>query len=82
MTDEVPPAEADTPRRSRRRADEDASGATRSTPLRDGRRRTCPREPGPGAAERPPARERILFGETDDLLADVDSGVNENEFKW
>jgi cell division initiation protein len=41
-----------------------------------------PTEPGPGAAERPPARERILFGETDDLLADVDSGVNENEFKW
>lgn len=41
-----------------------------------------PTEPAPGAAERPPARERILFGETDDLLADVDSGVNENEFKW
>src|SRR5450759_2966288 len=41
-----------------------------------------PTEPGPDAAERPPARERILFGETDDLLADVDSGVNENEFKW
>jgi len=41
-----------------------------------------PTEPGPGAAERPPARARILFGETDDLLADIDSGVNENEFKW
>ena len=41
-----------------------------------------PTEPGPGAAERPPARERILFGETDDLLSDVDTGVNENEFKW
>jgi len=41
-----------------------------------------PTEVGPGAAERPPAGERILFGETDDLLADVDSGVNENEFKW
>lgn len=41
-----------------------------------------PTEPEPDAAERPPARERILFGETDDLLADVDSGVNENEFKW
>ncbi len=41
-----------------------------------------PTEPAPGAAERPPPRERILFGETDDLLADVDSGVNENEFKW
>jgi cell division initiation protein len=41
-----------------------------------------PTEPESGAAERPPAEERILFGETDDLLADVDSGVNENEFKW
>ena len=41
-----------------------------------------PTQPGPGAAERPPVRERILFGETDDLLADIDSGVNENEFKW
>jgi len=41
-----------------------------------------PTEPGPGATDRPPARDRILFGETDDLLADVDSGVNENEFKW
>jgi cell division initiation protein len=41
-----------------------------------------PAEPGPGAAERVPTRERILFGETDDLLADVDGGVNENEFKW
>jgi cell division initiation protein len=29
-----------------------------------------------------PARERIRFGESDDLLADVDTGVNENEFKW
>ncbi len=27
-------------------------------------------------------RERIMFGESDDLLADVDTGVNENEFKW
>ncbi len=27
-------------------------------------------------------RERARFGESDDLLADVDSGVNENEFKW
>ncbi|NLE21572.1 MAG: DivIVA domain-containing protein [Actinobacteria bacterium] len=26
--------------------------------------------------------ERIIFGESDDLLADVDTGVNENEFKW
>jgi cell division initiation protein len=28
------------------------------------------------------SRERIVFGESDDLLADVDTGVNENEFKW
>jgi cell division initiation protein len=41
---------------------------------------TAPAEPGSGAAQ--PERERITFGETDDLLADVDSGVNENEFKW
>jgi cell division initiation protein len=42
-----------------------------------------PTEPGPGAAgERPTARERILFGETDGLLEDVDTGVNEDEFKW
>ena len=27
-------------------------------------------------------RSRILFGESDDLLADVDTGVNEDEFKW
>jgi cell division initiation protein len=32
--------------------------------------------------DRPRRRERILFGESDDLLADVDTGVNENEFKW
>jgi cell division initiation protein len=32
--------------------------------------------------DRPRRRERIPFGETDDLLADVDTGVNENEFKW
>jgi len=33
-------------------------------------------------ADQPRRRERILFGESDDLLADVDTGVNENEFKW
>ena len=27
-------------------------------------------------------RERIIVGGDDDLLADVDGGVNENEFKW
>ena len=44
-----------------------------------------PGRPGGGEgapdADRP-ARERIRFGESDDLLADVDTGVNENEFKW
>jgi len=39
-------------------------------------------EPGPGDAEQPTAVEHIVFGESDDLLEDVDSGVNENEFKW
>jgi cell division initiation protein len=33
-------------------------------------------------AEPEEARDRIVFGESDDLLADVDTGVNENEFKW
>jgi cell division initiation protein len=32
--------------------------------------------------ERAEKREHIVFGETDDLLSDVDTGVNENEFKW
>ena len=32
--------------------------------------------------DRPRRRGRILFGESDDLLADVDTGVNEDEFKW
>ncbi len=39
-----------------------------------------PAEPGPGAGDR--KKDRILFGESDDILSDVDSGVNENEFKW
>lgn len=29
-----------------------------------------------------PAAERASIGEGDDLMADVDGGVNENEFKW
>ena len=41
----------------------------------------APAKPGPGATPTG-ERGRISFGETDDLLADVDSGVNENEFKW
>jgi cell division initiation protein len=40
-----------------------------------------PAAPGPGASAQA-ERERTPFGEDDDLLADVDSGVNENEFKW
>ena len=45
---------------------------------------TAARSAAPGRRGREPAesRERIVFGETDDLLADVDTGVNENEFKW
>ncbi len=42
-------------------------------------------EAGSATEEQPAvegARERILFGESDDLLADVDTGVNEHEFKW
>jgi hypothetical protein len=40
----------------------------------------APAQPEP---ETPPVkRERIQFGDNDDLLADVDGGVNENEFKW
>jgi cell division initiation protein len=38
---------------------------------------------GPDKQEDSRARsERVIFGESDDLLADVDTGVNENEFKW
>jgi cell division initiation protein len=35
-----------------------------------------------GGDERARRRERTPFGESDDLLSDVDTGVNENEFKW
>ena len=41
-----------------------------------------PEDAAAGHEEEPRERERIVFGETDDLLADVDTGVNENEFKW
>ena len=34
---------------------------------------------GEDAARR---RGRIIFGDSDELLSDVDTGVNENEFKW
>jgi len=39
-------------------------------------------EPDAADEDQPRRRERIHFGESDDLLADVDTGVNENEFKW
>jgi cell division initiation protein len=58
-------------------ADEAPGGEEASSSRAD-----LPAQPGPGAAERPTGPARILFGETDDLLADVDSGVNEDEFKW
>ena len=53
-----------------------------------------PADPGPKAPEDEPSETsgdperrsgeggRILFGDRDGLLADVDSGVNDNEFKW
>jgi cell division initiation protein len=40
-----------------------------------------PEAPGPGATAQA-GRERGPFAPDDALLADVDSGVNENEFKW
>jgi cell division initiation protein len=42
----------------------------------------APTQPGPGAAPRTAGNGRIPSAESNDLLADVDSGVNENEFKW
>jgi len=80
VTVEVPAAEVDEAAALAALAEEDPPeypGDTEPAPDAD-----LPREPGPGAAERSPAKERIVFGETDDLLADVDTGVNENEFKW
>ena len=76
------------PRRGRTARSRDAGAEdTMSQPARppaDDPETTAARPPTPGADEddRPRRRERILFGESDDLLADVDTGVNENEFKW
>jgi cell division initiation protein len=39
-------------------------------------------EGGPDGEDPPKRRSRILFGKSDDLLADVDTEVNEDEFKW
>ena len=37
---------------------------------------------GSDPARKMPQSGRVTLGETDELLADVDTGVNENEFKW
>lgn len=37
---------------------------------------------GSDPSRKMPPAERVTLGESDDLLADVDTGVNENEFKW
>lgn len=41
-----------------------------------------PSETSGGAERRSEEGGRILFGDRDGLLADVDNGVNDNEFKW
>jgi cell division initiation protein len=45
---------------------------------------TAADRPADAEADDDPGDDRapIVFGESDDLLADVDTGVNENEFKW
>jgi cell division initiation protein len=73
---------------ARREPTADAPDTTMSQPPRtasDDPEVTAARPAAPAADEDEEAgesRERIVFGETDDLLADVDTGVNENEFKW
>jgi len=79
VTAEVPPASVADAALAALAEEEPPEYSTDTAPAPD---EDLPTEPGPGAVERPPARERIMFGETDDLLEDVDSGVNENEFKW
>jgi cell division initiation protein len=63
-----------------------APGTTMSRPRPDGDdpEKTAAGRPSPAAPDEQSEekRERIVFGESDDLLADVDTGVNENEFKW
>jgi cell division initiation protein len=41
-----------------------------------------PPEASADPSRKMPQEERVTLGESDDLLADVDTGVNENEFKW
>ncbi len=78
------PAAAGTRRSAARAGDEPASRPTRPTISRpcSRRRRTPPSPPSRGRARDERKKDRILFGESDDILSDVDSGVNENEFKW
>lgn len=71
----------------RREPTDDAPDRTIDQPPRpssDDPEATAARPAAPTAEdeEAEKSRERIVFGETDDLLADVDTGVNENEFKW
>ncbi len=42
----------------------------------------APGQEAPAADTTAAKGRRVLFGEADDLLADVDGEVNENEFKW
>ena len=67
--------------RARRAASEAAAGAG-ATPRCTGRPPPAGDAAADGRGETRRRRERIIFGESDDLLADVDTGVNENEFKW
>jgi len=76
-TVEVPAAEVDDEVLAALAEEEPAEGASDADPAPDEAA-----EPGSGDAEPPAAVEHIVFGESDDLLEDVDSGVNENEFKW
>jgi cell division initiation protein len=76
-TVEVPAAEVDDEVLAALAEEELPEGASEADPAPD-----VPTEAEPGDAEQPAAAAGIVFGETDDLLEDVDSGVNENEFKW
>ena len=73
------------PRREAPVTPTDAPGTTLSQPPRpaaDDPEATAARQAPTADDEPADHRDRIVFGESDDLLADVDTGVNENEFKW
>jgi len=76
----APSASAGAPRERATEPDPDLAGDDLKPVFPPSPDAAIPAEPGPGADER--KKERILFGESDDILSDVDSGVNENEFKW